>query len=173
MRVTIAIAKRLQIPVLNKHLSGGVCYAPRHKGVSRAYEDQYRLNMVRFREECERNVGRAPIQNCVEYNGYTAFQRWPIEILLKSPVFARTGHNHSMGDADEPIIEIHQDKLCHFHFHDAVGIQNRLVLGAGEIDLPWYLHVANQREDRIVLETKTVEGLRQSVRWIRHFRSSL
>ena len=53
------------------------------------------------------------------------------------------------------------------HMHDALGGKNHLALGMGELDLEKYCALAEEHNCRIVLETKTVEGLRQSVNWMR------
>ena len=58
-------------------------------------------------------------------------------------------------------------KLCHFHFHDLRGSRDHQPLGTGEIDLSGYLRLAAERGARAVAETKTVEGLRRSVDWLR------
>ena len=41
-----------------------------------------------------------------------------------------------------------------------------MALGTGELDLNKYLQLAKEQSCRIVLETKTIEGLTQSVNWI-------
>ena len=97
------------------------------------------------------------------------FQLEALDLLLESPVFALTfdiGHNHSIGGTDEPPILERRTRLVHFHFHDAQGKKNHLPLGAGEIDIPKNLALAKSCGGRIVLETKTVSGLRESVQWM-------
>ena len=49
------------------------------------------------------------------------------------------------------------------HGHDALGKKNHLALGDGEIDLEARFAWAKRRDTRIVLETKTIEALRNSV----------
>ena len=59
-------------------------------------------------------------------------------------------------------------KLSHMHMHDANnGGKNHLALGTGEIDLPKYLDLAENNNCRVVLETKTVDGLKKSAEWIK------
>lgn len=173
---TVYIAKRLHIPVLNMHLSQGVYFTlpDRKVFLFEEYIDQYLQDMRLFRDKCEKMIGSFDIRICVENsNGYTDFQQQALAILLESPVFALTfdiGHNHCIGGADEPIIMQHRDKLCHFHFHDTAAGKDHLPLGTGDIDLQKYLCMANQSDSRIVLETKTVSGLRESACWMKsHF----
>ena len=93
-----------------------------------------------------------------------------MNILLQSSVFGLTfdiGHNHGCGNLDEPYIVENQESLCHMHMHDALGKKNHLALGTGELELDKYLSLAEDQKCRVVLETKTIEGLKQSVNWMR------
>ena len=51
--------------------------------------------------------------------------------------------------------------------YDAEGRKNHLALGAGEIDIEKYTNLAKEQNCRVVLETKTIDGLRQSVEWLK------
>ncbi len=170
---TIRLAKVLGVPVLNMHLSRGVHFTmPEGKVyLFAAYRDQYLRTMADFRDQCERAVGSSGLTICVENcDGFTDFQKEALGILLGSAVFGLTfdiGHDHCCGGMDEGYILAHRDRLRHFHIHDALGGKAHLPLGAGEIDLPRYLAMAQAQNCRAVLETKTVEGLAQSVRWIK------
>lgn len=170
IKETIELAKQLEIPVLNMHLLRGVYFTLPEKKVFLfdEYKEYYLQSITCFRDECEKAVGKYNIKICIENSdGYTDIQAQALNILLKSYVFALTfdiGHNHSIGGSDEPIIMSHKDKLYHFHFHDAAGSKNHLALGMGELDLHKYYCLAEQNSCRIVLETKTVAGLKQSVR---------
>lgn len=174
---TIELAKRLHAPILNMHLSKGVYFTLPEKKVFLfdTYRKQYLNSMTVFRDLCEQAIGASNITVCVENcDGYTDFQMQAIDLLLQSPVFALTfdiGHNHGIGGLDEPLILARGDRLCHMHMHDALGKKNHLSLGTGELDLQKYLTLAEKQHCRIVLETKTVAGLRQSVEWIRRHKT--
>lgn len=62
----------------------------------------------------------------------------------------------------------HSDRLVHFHIHDGSENppKNHIALGYGEIDLQDRLSLAESRNARCVLETKTIEALRKSVKWL-------
>lgn len=173
VRETIHIAKLLHVPVLNMHLSQGVYFTlpDRRVFLFEEYAVPYLQSMERFREECERLIGSHDIRVCVENSsGYRPFQQKALALLLESPVFALTfdiGHNHCIGGTDEPVILQYADRLRHFHFHDALAQKDHLPLGTGEMDLPKYLRMAQRTDSRIVLETKTVSGLRESVGWMK------
>lgn len=96
-----------------------------------------------------------------------------IELLLESNVFALTfdiGHSHAVNGIDEPFIYKHIDRLHHMHVHDAKGRENHLPLGTGEINLCEIFSLAREHNCRIVLETKTIEGLKQSVEKLTNYR---
>lgn len=169
----VGLAKKLRIPVLNMHLSKGVYFVMPEKKVFLfdVYREKYLKSMTVFREKCEDAAHGADVKICVENtDGYTDFQMEALDILLESPVFALTydiGHDYGAGGQDEPVILQREEKLIHFHFHDAQGKKVHLPLGAGEINLEKKLRLAQSRQARIVLETKNMKGLRQSAEWMR------
>lgn len=169
---TIALAGGLGISVINMHLPRGVYFTLPGKKVYlfSVYREQYLKSIADFRTLCEQAVGGAPIRLCIENSdGFTDFQREALDMLLESPVFGLTydiGHNHGCGGLDEPYILAHKNRLRHMHMHDAAGAKNHLALGSGELDLKRYLTLAEETQCRVVLETKTIEGLKQSVHWL-------
>lgn len=168
----IRLAKALEMPVLNMHLSRGVYFTMPEKKIFLfdVYRDRYLSSMKAFRDRCEAEIGPAAVKICVENcDGFTDFHEEALDLLLESPAFGLTfdiGHDHGIGGRDEAVILRRRERLCHFHFHDGVGKKNHLPLGTGEIDVGKYLAMAENSGGRIVLETKTVEGLKGSVRWI-------
>ena len=169
----IALAKELHIPVLNMHLPRGVYFAMPEKKIFlfNVYLEQYLENMAAFRDRCGEAIGGDDVKICVENTGgYTDFQIQALDLLLESPAFALTydiGHDHGIGGTDGPIILQREERLVHFHFHDVKGSRLHLPLGSGEIDIEKHFRLAEARKGRIVLETKTVQGLRQSAEWFR------
>ena len=171
---TIDLAKQLRIPVLNMHLSKGVYFTLPEKKVYlfNEYMDVYLAKLNAFRGRCEKAIGRADIKICVENaGGYDKeFLQKGLALLLESKAFALTfdiGHNAGIGGGDEEIIIKHKNKLCHMHIHDAKDKCDHLPLGAGELDLPKYFYLAKTQNCRVVLETKTIAGLKESVEWIK------
>lgn len=169
---TIDFAKKLNIPVLNMHISRGVYFTlPEQKVfLYRQFRERYLSSIISFRDECEDRIGSSNITVCIENtNGYFDFQLEAIELLLKSPVFGLTldiGHNHRAGCADEPFVLRHRDRLRHTHFHDSIGGKDHLALGSGEIDVMRYLSLAEEQGCSVVLETKTIAGLSESVSYL-------
>ena len=71
-------------------------------------------------------------------------------------------HSHGMNGIDESFINK--------HIHDAKGRKNHLPLGTGEISISERLSLAREHNCRVVIETKTVEGLKQSVEKLASFK---
>lgn len=172
---TIEISKQLNAPVLNMHLSKGVYFTLPEKKVYlfEEYSDTYLARVTEFRHLCETAISGEDIMICVENaDGYFSlpFILKGLDALIGSPAFAITfdiGHSALFGGADEPVILSRANKLRHMHIHDATERHPHLPLGRGELDLPKYFRLAARHNCRVVLETKTVAGLKQSVEWIK------
>lgn len=174
MTKTIEIARKLSAPVINMHMANGVWFTMPDRKIYlfNEYNDYYMGKQAAFKNLCENEIGNNGIKICIK-NAHTCsdYLNNAMELLLNNAVFGLTfdiGHNASADYTHEPMIMKHKDKLCHFHFHDAIGRKNHLALGTGEIDLPKYLALAKETNSRIVLETKTIDGLKQSVEWIKN-----
>lgn len=130
------------------------------------YKDIYLKKLKGFRDICKEAIGESNIKICIENcSGYKEFAMEGIELLLESNVFALTfdiGHSHAVNGIDEPFINKHIDRLHHMHAHDAKGRENHLPIGTGEININEKFSLAREHNCRIVLEVKTIEGLKQS-----------
>lgn len=172
---TVGVCESIGAPILNMHMNRGVHFTLPNRKVYlfEKYRDEYMRAYVKLRDVCEAEIGDADIKICIENtDGWRDFEKEAVEYLLKSDVFALTfdiGHSHSVGDADWGFISDHADKLRHFHVHDACGRSNHLSLGSGEVDLKSRLDLAEKHGCRCVLETKTVEALKASVKWLKTF----
>lgn len=169
---TIDVAKELHVPVLNMHMNEGVYFTlPDQKiYLFDKYNTYYMSDIKAFKELCKEAIGDADIKISIENtNGYKEYEKTAIECLLQSETFTLTwdiGHSHAARNVDEPFILKHADRLAHFHIHDAVCDKNHLTLGNGNIDLEKRLELAEKYNCRCVIETKTIEALRESVKWV-------
>ncbi|WP_300869581.1 hypothetical protein [uncultured Clostridium sp.] len=59
------------------------------------------------------------------------------------------------------------------HIHDATIYENHLPLGKGEIDIKEKINFAIKNNCTIVLETKTISGLRESVNYIEKYKNEI
>lgn len=170
---SLAAAKEIGVPLLNMHMHQGVYFTlpDRRVYLFDTYRKEYMENFARFRELCERVVKDSGIKVCIENtDGFHDFEKEAIDYLLQSEMFGLTwdiGHSHGCGNVDESFLMGRKDRLQHFHIHDGKGSKNHLTLGTGEIDLAQRLRLAKTNGCRCVVETKTVEALRQSVAWLK------
>jgi len=174
MLESIEIAKKLSVPVLNMHMAKGDYFTlpDRRVNLYDKYRDFYVDSIIKMRDTCEKAIGDSEIVICVENcRGFTDFQKAALEVMLESDVFGLTldiGHSCGTDFADEPFILSHAGKLKHMHIHDAIGKKNHLPLGAGELDIKKYLKLRSDHNCTMVLETKTIDGLKTSVDWIKN-----
>ena len=160
--------------ILNMHMHHGIYITLPDRKVQ-MYDrdfDEYMKSFAAFRSLCEEWIGDSDIRMTVENtDGFRGYEQKAIEYLLGSPVFGLTwdiGHSKATREIDMPFICSHRDRLIHFHIHDGTETPpaNHLALGSGEIDLNERLDLAEERNARCVLETKTIHALKQSVQWL-------
>ncbi len=165
---------RNQPLTINMHMNHGIYITLPDRKVQ-MYErdfDVYMESFSVFRGLCEEWIGDDDIRITVENtDGFRDYEKKAILYLLQSPKFGLTwdiGHSKATGEKDVPFILEHQDHLIHFHIHDGTETppRNHLALGDGEIALEERLRLAETRNARCVLETKTIDALDHSVRWL-------
>lgn len=174
MEYTVALAKKLGIPTVNLHLLRGVFVTlPSRRTFIYAENEEFYLNKLHvFRDRMEKAIGDSGVKLCIENtDGFDLpFLAHGVDMLLESPVFGLTydiGHDHAIGGADREFILDRSERLCHMHMHDGAGQKVHLALGDGEMDIARYRRLAEDCDCRVVLETKTVDALRKSVRYLR------
>ena len=186
VRRTIEVAEKLlplrdkygdptQPLTLNMHMNHGIYITLPDKKVQMYERDfeTYMDSFARFRKSCEHWIADSDIKIVIENtDGFRDYEKKSIEFLLESPFFALTwdiGHSKAIGEKDVPFIKSHADRLIHFHIHDGSENppKNHLALGDGEIDLDDRLKLAESRNARCVLETKTVAALEKSVNYLK------
>lgn len=170
----VELAKALEIPTLNMHLLRGIYVTlPDRRTYVYAENEAFYLEKLReFRDRVTAAIGGSGVKFCVENtDGYDLpFLIHGLELLLESPAFMLTfdiGHDHAIGNIDEPVILNRGERLMHMHMHDARGTNVHQALGDGEMDIPRFLRMAEEHNCRVVLETKTVAALKSSVRWLK------
>ncbi len=159
---------------LNMHMNHGIFITLPDRKVQMYDRDfeVYRRAFARFRSLCEEWIGDSDLMIAVENtDGFREYEKKVIDDLLQSPKFGLTwdiGHSKAVHETDVPFILERRQHLIHFHIHDGTETppRNHLALGDGEIDLPERLKLAGERNARCVLETKTIEALQQSVKWL-------
>ena len=176
---TLRVAQEINAPLLNMHMNQGIYITlpDRKVRLFGEYKEEYMAAFGRFRDMCERVAGDVGTKICIENtDGYQSYEKEAIDYLLQSDMFALTwdiGHSHTCCNVDEEFLMQRKDRLYHFHIHDGLGNKNHQTLGTGEIDLPQRLGIARECGCRCVVETKTIEALRESVLWLRQKESNI
>lgn len=189
---TIEVAKRLiplrdkygeasQPLVVNMHMNHGIYITLPDRKVQ-MYDrdfDVYFNSFVKFRALCEEWIGDSDIIVSIENtDGFREYEKRVIEYLLESPKFGLTwdiGHSKATGEMDVPFIMQHSNQLRHFHIHDGIAKsdkqkgRNHLALGDGEINIQERFSMADDRNARCVLETKTISALKKSVEYLKAY----
>lgn len=171
---SIEFAKRLGIKKLNLHLLRGIYVTLPGKRIflNDVYEEDY-LNKVRlFRDVCERAIGESGIKICIENTDdpFLPCHHKAMEVLLKSPVFGLTldtGHDQASNHVDLEFFRKNKDRLCHVHLHNCKEKSPHLPLGEGAVDVHGMLELVQETGADCVIEVKTIEGLEQSVAWLK------
>lgn len=172
IRDALMLAKACRMPIVNMHLPKGIYITlpDRRVYLHERYDKEYHTALNELKALCEKELHGTNICVAIENtNGFADYEQEALSDLLHSPVFGLTldiGHSHAAGNTDLPFYQEHAEKLIHMHAHDALGKKNHLALGDGEVDLLQRLRWAKERRARVVLETKTVAALRQSVAWL-------
>lgn len=168
---SLKLAGQLDCPLLNLHLCRGVYFTlPEGKTYLFAkYREEYLAAVQRMKAICDKAHRETGILVSMENtDGFLPFQREAIDLLLKSPAFALTydvGHDWCAGHPDRGFILARKKKLCHIHLHDASPAGCHLPLGEGLLEIDPILELAQETCSTVVLETKTIDGLRRSLRW--------
>ena len=161
--------------ILNMHMHHGIHITLPDRKVQMYDRDfaEYMRSFARFRSLCEEWIGDSGIMITIENtDGFREFEKRAVEYLLESPRFGLTwdiGHSKAAHEEDIPFLLAHRDRIVHFHIHDGTETppRNHLALGEGEIDIMERLQLARSRNAGCVLETKTADALRRSVKWLK------
>ena len=169
----IAFAREQCIPVLNMHMPQGVYFTlpGRKMYLFDRYYDAFITAVREFRTAVAQEIGGSGVKICLENTVFSGMPRLrsALEVLLEADCFHFTydaGHDHSEGGAARAFYQKHQTRLAHIHLHDAGSAGSHLPLGQGDVDKTAVLETANRRNCRVVLETKSPEGLLASVQWL-------
>lgn len=74
------------------------------------------------------------------------------------------GHDAKAGYSDSKFIKAHSSSLRHMHLHDVDDKSDHQILFSGKVDIHQRIEIARDNDLNIVVEVKTIEALRESVR---------
>lgn len=171
----LEIARKLNIPVVNFHLSPGIYFTlpDRKLYLYEKYNALYRTRLERFRDIVDSRLKGSKTKMTIENTGLFDQQIWmdAVSLLLSSDTFRLTwdiGHDYSSGGKDELFMKRNENRIVHMHLHDAIGTKNHLPLYTGDINIQDKLTMASMKQLSVVIETKTVEGLTRSIHELRN-----
>lgn len=167
---SIDLAKEIGIRLLNMHMVPGVYFTlpDRKVYLFEEYIDDYLDSIKNFRDLVNDVISKENICVSIENTGIynLNYIKLAITELLSRDCFKLTwdiGHDFSVGNIDRDFILANIENVRHFHLHDAIGKDNHLPLGTGEIDIQSKIDIVIAKGCSCVIETKTIEGLRKSV----------
>jgi len=169
----IDLAREAGMPIINMHIPrGNIVTLPEGKHyIYQEFPAEFKEASLLFRERCTEAIAGSRVRIAIENSdNWEPYELAAIELLLESPFFGLCfdiGHDHATGNHDLPFFVKHQDRLIHMHAHDGWHQTNHQALGTGEIPLNERLGMAKKAGATVVLETKTVAALNQSVRYLR------
>ena len=180
LKAVIKNSKKINCPIINMHLNKGIYFTlPTEKVfLFEKYKEEFNNSLEEFIKFCNCEISDSNIFISIENtDGWTDFEKKSIEKILMNKNFSLTfdiGHSQAIGNIDQDFILKNKSKLKHFHIHDATlpnaatkhfG-KNHLQLGTGNINLKEKIYLAKETNSRCVIETKTVESLVESIKWI-------
>lgn len=180
LKAVIKNSKKINCPIINMHLNKGIYFTlPTEKVfLFEKYKEEFNNSLEEFIKFCNCEISDSNIFISIENtDGWTESEKKSIEKILMNKNFSLTfdiGHSQAIGNIDQDFILKNKSKLKHFHIHDGTlpnaatkqfG-KNHLQLGTGNINLKEKIYLAKETNSRCVIETKTVESLVESVKWI-------
>lgn len=171
---SISLAKEIGIKLLNMHMVTGVYFTLPNQKVFLYDKDinDYIHSIKSFADLVNGLIGKENICVSIENTGLynLNYIKSAVTQLLELECFKLTwdiGHDFSSGNMDTDYVLSNLSSVRHFHLHDAIGKNNHLPFGEGEMDLQSKIDIAKSNRCTCVIETKTIDGLKKSVDAIR------
>ena len=159
--------------LVNLHCNSGVYFSlpDRRVWIYEKHCDEF----VSLLSESFRELGylaqELGITVCIENAGNFSrgFVRTALDSLLRSfdgwlGLTWDIGHDPAAGFGDTSVFEEYPDRIGHVHLHDYDGELNHQVLFSGNVDVSAMLSLAREQNVGVVIETKTVDALTESIR---------
>lgn len=167
---TIEISKQLKVPIINMHMNLGIYFTMPSQRIYlyNKYESFYLKGIEKFAKYIEKLLRDTNIKLAIENTGLydIDYIKKAVNILIQKESIVLTwdvGHDYSSGDKDKEYLLSNINKIKHMHIHDAINENNHLPVFRGDIDIDNRLEIAMNTNSTCVLETKTIEGLQESI----------
>ncbi|MEF3301684.1 sugar phosphate isomerase/epimerase family protein [Paenibacillus sp. GYB003] len=174
---TMEWAKEAGIATINMHLNNGIYFTlPDAKvWINEAYKERFTELLLDSYEELYRLASAYRIELCIENtcNFHLPFVQ---EALAKLDSRFRqfyltwdAGHDAKAGFREEPVLMRYAERIKPMHVHDYNGKSDHQPPGSGLVPIRERLRFARERRLSVVIEVKTSESLRHSLRSLRTF----
>jgi len=174
MREALGWSAQAGIKVLNMHLSPGIYFTlpDRRVWIYERYVDEFTANLWSGYQEMLPLANASGVEMCTENvnNFDLPFVAQAIDELCCLDGFALTwdvGHDARSEFREREILMRHEMRIRHMHLHDFNGKSDHQVPGTGMVDIPGMLDFARRHDIRVLIETKTPDSLRESVRAVK------
>lgn len=170
---TVTIAKQLEVHLINIHMNPGVYFTmPSQKiYLYEKYKERYLKRMNEFLIFASQLLKGTSIRLSIENTGLLDldFIREAETLLLQETFVGLTwdvGHDYKGKHVDTHFYEQWKERITHVHLHDATMEEDHLTLGSGQVDIDGVIDKMERQSCLCVLEVKTLDGLKESVRWL-------
>ncbi len=169
----ITWASQAKVNLVNLHINSGIYFTlPEQKvWIYEKYQQQFLLNIEAAFIELLKVSEKSRIKICIENSGnfHYSFITEAIDKLARLDGINftwDTGHDAKTGYQEKEIILKHENKIGHMHLHDYNSKSDHQLLFSGEINIEEMLSFANSHDLKTVIEVKTVESLRESIKML-------
>lgn len=171
---TLDFAYESGLKLLNMHIVEGAKMTLPEKKVYiyEQYSDQYEHNFIKSIEELSSKAQKYNIALSIE-NSHNFGKAYIQKVLDKAITYPNvqltwdTGHDAVSNFSDKIYLMKHRDIIAHMHFHDAKGKSDHQIPFDGELNISELINFANQQNIKMLIEVKTSEALKSSVKILR------
>jgi len=160
--------------LINLHLSPGIYFTlpDRKVWIYENYYDKFVANLREAYGKVIRYAKEFGVKVCTENvtNFNIPFVARAIDDLCQMDDFYLTwdvGHDARTGYKEREVLLRHLDRIKHMHLHDYNGISDHQIPGTGDIDISGRICFAKERDVSVLVETKTVGSLKESVKVVK------
>jgi sugar phosphate isomerase/epimerase len=159
-----------ELRLLNFHINPGIYFTlPKYRvWIFDKFYEQFRDNLVGsfslLLDKANAHGVKLSVENVCNFD--LPFIERVLDELVELKGFHLTwdvGHDAKTGNRERPVLMKHEDHLAHMHLHDYDGRTDHQVLFTGQIDIIGMVLFAQSHHMSVVLETKTIDSLVQSV----------
>jgi sugar phosphate isomerase/epimerase len=163
-------AVKNDVKLMNMHMHVGTFFKMPNEKVflQGAYKETFLKHVEEFRAHIDFCLQDTDLKVCIENacDFHYDFIKEAVKILLESEhVYLTwdTGHNAKGKYKDQVLLFEDTKNIKHVHLHDCAFGNDHLPLGTGEICIDTVMNTLTDTCETIVLESKTIEGVRRSV----------